>query len=151
MDQTDWAEERVVQFTAQHWHIRKNRRLTTDTRLAQDLGMDGEDAVEFFDEFQRDFGVDLVDLHMHWDQHFSPEGTLSLGALAAIVLCITAGFWLREAIGILPAWVWGLILIAIAALIHQRFAKDDRLPVTVGDLIESVRVGRWNKAYFGNC
>ena len=85
------------------------------------------------------------------DQHFSPEGTLSLGALAAIVLCITAGFWLREAIGIFPAWVWGLILIAIAALIHHRFAKDDRLPVTVADLIESVRVGRWNKPYFGNC
>ena len=151
MEQKDWAEERVASFTAQHWRIRKDRRLTADTRLAQDLGIDGEDAVEFFDEFQRDFGVDLVDLHMHWDQHFSPEGTLSLGALAAIVLCITAGFWLREAIGILPAWVWGLILIAIAALIHHRFAKDDRLPVTVGDLIESVRVGRWNKAYFGNC
>jgi acyl carrier protein len=151
MDQKDWAEERVVSFTAKHWRIRKDRRLTADTRLAQDLGMDGEDAVEFFDEFQRDFGVDLVDLHMHWDQQFSPEGTLSLGALAAIVLCITAGFWLREAVGILPAWVWGLILIAIAALIHHRFAQDDRLPVTVGDLIESVRVGRWNKAYFGNC
>ena len=151
MDEKDWADERVMQFTAQHWRVRKGLRLTTDTRLAQDLGMDGEDAVEFFDEFQRDFGVDLVDLHMHWDQHFSPEGTLSLGALVAIVLCITAGFWLRGALGILPAWSWGLILIGISALIHQRFVRDDRLPVTLGDLAESVRVGRWTKAYFGKC
>ena len=96
MDEKDWAEERVRQFTARHWHVRKCRRLTIDTRLAQDLGMDGEDAVEFFDEFQRDFGIDLTDLHMHWNQHFSPEGTLSLGAMAAIALCMTAGFWLRE-------------------------------------------------------
>jgi hypothetical protein len=151
MDEKDWAEERVMQFTAQHWRIRKSRSLTTDTRLAQDLGMDGDDAVEFFDEFQRAFGVDLVDLHMHWDQHFIPEGTLTLGALIGIVLCITAGFWLRGAIGILPAWAWGLILIGIAALIHQRFARDDRLPVTLGDMAESVRVGRWTKAYFGKC
>jgi acyl carrier protein len=151
MDEKDWAEERVMQFTAQHWRVRKGRSLTADTRLAQDLGMDGEDAVEFFGEFQQDFGVDLADLHMHWDQHFSPEGTLSLGAMAAIALSITAGFGLRQAFGILPAWAWGLILIAIAALIHQRFAKDDRMPVTLGDLAESVRVGRWNKFYFGKC
>lgn len=151
MNAKDWAEERVMRFTAQHWPVRKGRSLTPETRLAQDLEMDGDDALEFFDAFQRDFGVDLEDLHMHWDQHFSPEGTLSLGALVTIVLCITAGFWLHGAIGILPAWGWGLLLIAIAALIHYRFTKDGRLPVTLGDMAESVRVGRWNKAYFGNC
>jgi hypothetical protein len=95
MDAKDWAEERVFRFTTQHWPARKGRSLTPETRLAQDLGMDGDDAVKFFDAFQRDFGVDLEDLHMRWDQHFSPEGTLSLGALVTIVLCITAGFWLR--------------------------------------------------------
>jgi hypothetical protein len=55
MGEKDWAEERVMQFTAQHWRVRKGRSLTAASRLAQDLGMDGEDAVEFFDEFQRDF------------------------------------------------------------------------------------------------
>jgi hypothetical protein len=72
MDAKDRAEERVMQFTAQRWPVRKGRSLTTETRLAQDLGMDGDDAVDFFDAFQQDFGVDLEDLHMHWDQHFSP-------------------------------------------------------------------------------
>jgi acyl carrier protein len=70
----DWAEERVIRFTMQDWPVRKNRALNAATRLAQDLGMDGEDAVEFFDDFQQDFGIDLEDLYLHWDQHFSPRG-----------------------------------------------------------------------------
>jgi acyl carrier protein len=151
MDARDWSEERVMRFTERHWPVRKGRSLTADTRLAQDLGVDGEDAVEFFDAFQKEFGIDLEDLHIHWDQHFSPEGTLSLGALIMIVLCITAGFWVKDAVGIFPAWAWGLLLIAMAALIYQRLTKDDRLPVTLGDMAESVRAGRWSKPYFGNC
>ena len=150
MDARDWAEDRVMRFTVQHLGVRKGRNLTAETRLAQDLGMDGEDAVEFFDAFQRDFGVDLEDLHIHWEQHFDPEGGFSFTVLAAIVVCITAGFWLRGSIGILPAWAWGLVLIAIAAAICQRFTKDDRLPITVGDLASSARSGCWNKSYFGN-
>lgn len=51
----DWAEERVMRFTAQHWPVRRDGCLPTETRLEQDLGMDGEEAVAFFDAFQRDF------------------------------------------------------------------------------------------------
>ena len=140
-----------MRFTAQYSPVRKNQKLTSNTRLAQDLGMDGDDAAEFFEKFSQEFAVDLQDLRVHWNQHFAPEGALSLGAMAAIVLCITAGFWLRDAIGILPAWAWGIALVALAALIHHRLGKDKMNPVTIGDLVDSVRLGRWNKPYFGSC
>lgn len=139
-----------MRFTAQHWRVRKNRKLTSDTRLAQDLGMDGDDAVEFFEKFGQEFGVDLYELNAHWRQHFAPEGSGSLGAMVTIVLCITAGFWLRDAIGILPAWAWGITLIVIVAAIHYRFVSDKTVPVTIGDLVESARLGRWNRPYFGS-
>lgn len=113
--------------------------------------MAGDDAVEFFKKFAEEFKVDLKDLHVHWNQHFAPEGSLSAGAMVAIVLCITAGFWLRDAIGMLPAWAWGIVLIAIAALIHHRLAKDMMIPVTLEDLVQSVRFGRWNTPYLGSC
>src|SRR5690348_1284051 len=101
MEPSDPVEDRVIRFTAQHWPVRTNQKLTSDTRLAQELGIDGDDAVEFFEVFAQEFGVDLQELRMHWDQHFAPEGSLSLAAMVAIALCITAGFWLRGAIGIL--------------------------------------------------
>ena len=143
-------EERVLSFTAQHWPVRRHRKLTTDTRLAQDLGMDGDDAIEFLEQFAQEFNVDLADLRIHWDQHFAPEGSLSFGAMVVVVLCITAGFWLRDATGILPAWAWGLSLIGVAALIHHRLSRDRSIPVTLGDLVEAVRLRRWNKPYFGS-
>jgi hypothetical protein len=150
MEESKEAEERVMRFTAAHWRVRKSHKLTTNTRLAQDLGMDGNDAVEFFEKFAQEFSVDLYQLRVHWNQHFAREG-ISLGAMVAIALCVTAGFWLRDAIGVLPPWAWGIALIATAALSHRRFAKDNMSPVTIGDLAESVRLGRWSKPYFGSC
>jgi hypothetical protein len=109
--------------------------------------MDGDDAVEFFEKFAEEFKVDLHDLRIHWNRHFAAEGSLSLGAMVTIVACITAGFWLRDAVGMVPAWAWGIVLVAVAALIHYLLSKGKMSPVTLGDLAESVRLGRWSKPY----
>jgi hypothetical protein len=145
--QTDASlEERVLSFVSQHWPIPKRHKLCVETRIAQDLGMDGDDAVEFFKDFGEKFCVDFADLHIRWDQHFVPEGGWSFGAMIVLCVCVTAGFWLHDLFGILPAWGWGIALIGAAVLIHQRwFAKDTMLPITVGDLVESARSGRWTK------
>ena len=58
--------------------------------------MDGNDAVEFFKDFGAEFRVDLDDLYTRWDEHFGPEGGPSFGFLVIVVLCIAAGFWLRD-------------------------------------------------------
>jgi hypothetical protein len=90
------------------WSVPKS--LTMDlphsmsTRLAQDLGMARDDAVAFFMEFCEKFKVDLSTLHVRWSQHFSPEGSGSFGALIVLCLCVIAGFWVQDLIGILHAW-----------------------------------------------
>jgi acyl carrier protein len=49
-------------------------RLQLSDRLRQDLGMDGDDAVDFFNGLHERFGTDLTHLHEQWSEHFGPEG-----------------------------------------------------------------------------
>jgi hypothetical protein len=148
MDDQDDVQERVMRFTAQHWPVRENRKLTSDTRLAQDLGMDGDDAVEFFKKFGDEFKVNLDDLYTRWKQHFGSEGAPLLASIV-VILAIVAGFWLRDLFGVLPAWGWGVALIAISLLLYQRWRRRRTVPITVRDLIETARSGRWSTCQRG--
>jgi acyl carrier protein len=145
----DMLEERVQGFTARHLGVKRDK-LSTGTRLNQDLGMDGDDAVEFFRAFGAEFKVNLDDLYGRWNQHFGPDGGPSFGFLIIIVLCITAGFLLRDVFGLFPAWAWGIGLTVLVILAHQLWFARKKLPITVGDLIDSARSGRWGKSY-SNC
>lgn len=49
------------------------QELTWETTLFHDLGIDGDDAVEFFEEFGRTFEVDLTDFNI--ETHFGPEAS----------------------------------------------------------------------------
>jgi uncharacterized protein DUF1493 len=46
-------------------------KILPESRLEEDLGMTGDDAAEFLEQFARDFDVDLTDLDFH--KHFGPE------------------------------------------------------------------------------
>ncbi len=112
--------------------------------------MDGDDAVEFFEEFGKTFAVDLHELHTNWGRHFVPEvGGPNLGLIIVICGSISTGFLLKHFVGVLPAWAWGILLIATAFFVYQKwFAEEDTSePVTVADLIQAVRAGRWSKPY----
>lgn len=142
-------EERVIDFTASEVGG-KGHKVLHETRLAQDLGVDGDDAVEFFEKFSDRFEVDLQDLHFHWDSHFAPEGTqLSLGSMIVLAGCGVAGVAIGEFVGVLPSWAWAILLLGIAFFVYQRwFAEEDSsIPVTVADLIDAARAGRWQKSY----
>jgi len=126
----------------------RRHHLCLESRIAEDLGVDGEDAVEFFKDFGKRFNVDFADLRIRWNQHFAPEGSGSFGYIVVLCLGVTAGFWLHDLFGLIPPWGWGIALIVAAILIHRRwFAKDKMLPISVGDLVESARLGRWAKSY----
>jgi acyl carrier protein len=66
-------EQSVVGFVAEETGYNP-KRLALDSRLAHDIGVDGDDAVELFQKFEKRYEVDLTSLYEHWDQHFGPEG-----------------------------------------------------------------------------
>ncbi len=146
---TETLEQQVLSFTATRLGVRRSK-VTNSARLAQDLGMEGEDAVELFRDFGQRFNVDLHGLYANWERHFSPEvGGPTLAAIAVICGCVTAGFMLKDFVGVLPAWGWGIVLIGMGTAIYQKWfiEKDTRMPVRVNDLIESVRSGKWSMSY----
>jgi hypothetical protein len=53
-----------------------NQEITKDTRIEDDLGMTGDDAIEFIVEFGREFNID-VSSFMAAD-YFGPEGSPSI-------------------------------------------------------------------------
>ncbi|MBL9187071.1 MAG: DUF1493 family protein [Opitutaceae bacterium] len=63
--------EKVADFIVDE--VRFDRgRIGYDTSLTKDLGLDGDDAVNFFDGFQQQFGVNLTGIQ--WKRHFGDEG-----------------------------------------------------------------------------
>lgn len=43
------------------------KRLALNSGLAHDIGVDGDDAVELFQKFEKKYEVDLTSLYEHWD------------------------------------------------------------------------------------
>ena len=66
-------EQRIIAFLADETGAKRDTLLFS-SRLAQDIGMDGDDAVEFFEKFARLLDVDLAALRDHWHDHFCSEG-----------------------------------------------------------------------------
>jgi Protein of unknown function (DUF1493) len=59
----------------------KSEKLRLTATLSGDLGMEGDDAVEFFEKFGTEFAVDLSDLHRDWKFYFFSEGVPLAAAL----------------------------------------------------------------------
>jgi hypothetical protein len=83
---------------------RKRRTVHPSSRLAQDIGMDGDYAVAFFETFSEKFHVDLTPLGDHWHDHFRSEGLFgsSPGFMVVTITvqdladAATAGKWVKR-------------------------------------------------------
>lgn len=85
--------------------------LTPETTLFYDLGIDGDDAIEFFDEFRKSFGVDLTEFKI--ESHFGPEAS---GPISSMVTWFR-GWWIGDhhrAAGVVPISLHNLVLTAQA-------------------------------------
>ncbi len=154
-------EERVLMFTAVHAGV-KRRHVSPMTRL-QDLDVKGDDASEFFDAFHKEFGVNLDQLNMHWDQHFHPEAGLILNTVFIGLGCVT----LASSLLVLfsfggrmwsynffspyqmyrgPTWV-GSGIASLFCWVVAWYRNRRVIPITVADLIDAAEAGRWVKAY----
>jgi hypothetical protein len=120
-------------------------KVNLSDRLLQDLGMDGDDAVDFFISVHERFGTDLTHLHEHWSQHFGPEGFSFKNGLVIIPAAIIGGllagfaglsaFWgFAVTVAMLAAWLWAM----------RRWGPPDRMvPVTVQEVVAAVDAGAW--------
>ena len=114
-------------------------------RLLQDLGMDGDDAVDFFNNLHERFGTDLTLLHEHWSEHFGPEGFSCWNGLVIIPAAVIGGavagvaglstFWgVAITVALLGAWLWAM----------RRWGPPDKMvPVTVQEVVAAVEAGAW--------
>lgn len=93
------------------------RELTLETTLFHDLGIDGDDAVDFFTEFEAGFHVDLSDFKI--SKYFGSETS---GLLSSMIIWLQ-GVWTGD--------------------YHQAASVE---PITLCDLIESAQARRWIKS-----
>lgn len=150
MDQS--LDQRVIALL-ERFTDRPAAEITPDLLLFDDLGLDGDDAVNFFEAFGAEFPADLEFLYGHWGSYFGPEGwTLSNSAQAAMGIC-----FIGMPIVVLAAWLglprWLCITSSLAAymiwLVPLRmwpFKSKEVCPISVEDLTTTARTGRWTTA-----
>jgi Protein of unknown function (DUF1493) len=93
----------------------KPHEIALDRSLNLDLGMDGDDAVEFFEAFAEKFGVDLTELGEEWSRYFGPEG-----------------------FGLFGSWPQVLTLFSAPAY-------GPILPMRIARVVKAAESGRWEK------
>ena len=119
------------------------------SRVFEDLGVDGQDAVIFFQAFAEEFNVDLTILWDHWEQHFAPEGGPGWAFAVGCFACFLIGAAIRQVLSLLPFWAYGSILCALWVwpLRCWPFTEERSIPITVQELMDAAKEGRWVKAY----
>ncbi len=121
------------------------------SRLVEDLGIDGDDAVEFFKAFEAQFRADLSPLYCHWSKHFGPEGWGWSDVRLNWLMLIGAGVLVAGVGGVfmpLGVLIGGAILLAtITAGFWMRWKAGPSIPVTVADLIVAAETRQWPVSY----
>jgi acyl carrier protein len=141
------VEAEVIDLLAEERGLLRDNILL-NSRLLQDLGMDGDDAIDFFLEINKRFGTDLAPLYERWTDHFGPEGVscwISLLAIPATAL----GVFAAASLDLSNWWAGGLALTFLGLLLwafNKRGPRDHMVPITVGSVIEAVEAGEWPKS-----
>ena len=143
----DDLEAQVTAFVAAQ---REGQSVTPASRLFEDLRLDGDEAVGFFEAFAARFRTDLAPLHSHWAAHFRPKEPPAGRALRRVATVVGL---LAVALGMVyfgahPGWAWAGSTVGMALLVWGRWRRGPkRVAITVGDLVEAARTGRWAMAY----
>ncbi len=147
----DLLELRVLAFTA------RQRGITVEkvdllSRLREDLGLDGDDAVEFFEAFHQEFDVNLDGLRgKRWKRHFAPARQPAAAARVAAFILLTLFLSASIMSGYL-GWtaLWLLVFAAMWLFGSQAWPISwlwpATVPITVQDLVDAAAAGRWVKA-----
>ncbi len=105
---------RVKAFVAEHHRIAE-KKFNPDTRLVEDLGIDGDDAVELIEAFCDEFEIqDMSDFN--FSNYFGPEGCDLIGSLFGFLYDL---------------------------LFDKEKLRSTSTPITLHDLAESAEAKRW--------
>lgn len=143
-------ENRVMAFIAAEMELKRGK-IQLSSRISDDLGIDGDDAVELFEKFGREFSVDLEGLWLRWELHFAPEGS-EISPLFWILAGVAGacGFGISHFVPAIPAWASSLVILMFFGWLHSRYFVDRAEwppAVTVQDMVNAARAGRWVKEY----
>jgi acyl carrier protein len=140
MDQGDLTD-RVRAFVARETGVRP-ARVTPDTSLVCDLGLAGDDAVDFFAAFANEFGVDPESLAaLDYGREFGGEG-VPVAAGCAVVVTVAV-------LAVAGVPVWGFLVAGAGAVgtwvAVARWRCAARGTVRVADLVAAAEAGRWTR------
>ena len=124
-------------------------RIHRDSRITEDLGISGDDAVTLFSRISGRYRVDLTTLWKRWDRHFllNALSLRTIAAMAAILLvCAWVANWIGKAM-YLPAsgiFLLALLLTALTWLpLRRALPLRKPVPIRVRDIVQAVERGRW--------
>lgn len=138
------AANEVVEMLAKERGLSPTE-IDASSRLLQDLGMDGDDAADFFTSLQERFGTDLTALHEGWSDHFGPEGFSCWNGLLIIPVAVVGGVvaalldfgavgGIAITFALLALWLWAM----------KTWGPPDKMqPITVKQVIAAVEAGSW--------
>jgi hypothetical protein len=115
------VESAVLEFVIRTRGARRNR-LTLDTTLLGDLGVDGDDADDFFVKFAEEFHVSLSALNL--SKHFGGEGCFP---------------WQ------IPLFLFRALAELLGPFISRKTPEERAglVPVTIRDLVAAAKTGKW--------
>jgi hypothetical protein len=141
------VEERTINLIVEVTGIQR-KRVQLSSRLVDDIGMDGDDAIDSFKKFGQSLHVDLDVLYEHWDNHFFPEGFggMSIGYLVIIVASVIVGGLVHAAVSRIPVWLAMMGVMVLSFWICGKFFVEHqpaKTPITVQDLVAAASSGKW--------
>lgn len=139
--------ERVRTFVAEQTGY-PLKKTALDTRLAWDIGLAGDDAIEFFEHFSRAFDVDVESLRsLDFRKHFGDEGMGPEGCLLGVL--VLALMTVLDPLG-LPWCFSSIVALALLYLFGIAWCKylarknrHNKSLVMVSDLVEAAHAKRW--------
>jgi hypothetical protein len=141
----DDLTDRVLGFVVEQTGVRREK-LNLDSRLSFDLGIEGDDAVEFFEQFRARFSVDLEELGDNWNSYFAPEGVTLTTAAIVLAPAFVLGIGFSVLFPRWPTWVcWllGFALYLVGFFIWiTKFRRPGPDEITVAELVRGAECGR---------
>jgi hypothetical protein len=143
----DPIDERVYALLVEELCVPREK-LAANKTLSHDLGMEGDDAVEFFEKFGNEFRVDFSSLYEDWNKYFAAEGVSPAVVLVILGPGALIGFGMEQLFAGLPSWICffvGMSIWLVPFFYFVRRRSRRALQISIQDLIDCANEGRWSK------